>query len=509
MSGKVMLVGESGKLDGQRFEFNARTICLIGRGRDCGIRLPDDAEHHAVSRSHCLLDINPPDARIRDFGSLNGTEVNGVTIGRRKEHQSAKDAKGETFPEHDLKHGDSILLGTTSFRVEIEVPIVCRGCEVEISTDQLDACREESGVYFCQNCSVPSVIETVIESVGKADGPLCANCGADVSAEMPENRHGELICQKCQSDPQTVANNLLRLANSSDPELQSLHGYEAVRQLGHGGMGAVYLVRHVETKHRMALKIMLPRIACTRKSRTEFLREISVTKSLTHPNIVQLNDYGNSSGTFFFTLEYCDGNSVDSYMKKQGGKLTPEIAVGIARQALKGLEYAHQAELSVTLKSGEDRTVHGIVHRDLSPQNLFLTNVDGKSLVKVGDFGLAKAFDTAGFSGHTFTQDIAGKPAFMAREQVTNYLKSLPQVDVWAMAASLYNMLTGAYPREFEKGRDPWQIVLTTDPVPIQDRDSSISNELARVIDNALVDSPNIAVKSANQFRSQLRDAMR
>jgi len=196
-------------------------------------------------------------------------------------------------------------------------------------------------------------------------------------------------------------------------------------------------------------------------------------------------------------------------MEKQGGKLAPDIAIGIVRQALKGLEHAHQAELTVTLKTGEEKTVNGIVHRDLSPQNLFLTNVDGKSLVKVGDFGLAKAFDTAGFSGHTFTQDIAGKPAFMPREQVTKFLNSLPEVDVWAMAASLYNMLTGAYPREFEKGTDPWQVVLRTTAVPIRDRDASIPNRLAQVIDNALIDHPNIAVKSAVEFRSQLRDAMR
>ena len=87
-------------------------------------------------------------------------------------------------------------------------------------------------------------------------------------------------------------------------------------------------------------------------------------------------------------------------------------------------------------------------------------------VVKIGDYGLAKAFDLAGMSGLSATGAAAGTPVFMPRQQLIDYKYAKPPVDVWAMAASLYYMLTLKYPRDFEKGKDPWQIVLQTDAIP-------------------------------------------
>lgn len=81
MSAKVILTITKGNLKGQKFEFDSRTTCIIGRADDCYPKIPDDEYHRTISRYHCLLDINPPNIRVRDFGSKNGTFVNGQKIG--------------------------------------------------------------------------------------------------------------------------------------------------------------------------------------------------------------------------------------------------------------------------------------------------------------------------------------------------------------------------------------------------------------------------------------------
>ena len=98
----VTLALVNGRGERSEFVFDERSTCLIGRGEDCSPRLPNDEHHRSVSRHHCMLDINPPDVRIRDFGSRNGTYVNGVKIGQRDPAQSAAQGRGLGLQERDL-----------------------------------------------------------------------------------------------------------------------------------------------------------------------------------------------------------------------------------------------------------------------------------------------------------------------------------------------------------------------------------------------------------------------
>jgi eukaryotic-like serine/threonine-protein kinase len=100
---KVILTITKGKLKGKQFPFDSRTICIIGRARNCNIQIPDDQYHSIISRYHCLLDINPPDIRIRDFGSRNGTDVNGQCIGKRAKNQTPSEGAKLNFSEYDLQ----------------------------------------------------------------------------------------------------------------------------------------------------------------------------------------------------------------------------------------------------------------------------------------------------------------------------------------------------------------------------------------------------------------------
>lgn len=274
-------------------------------------------------------------------------------------------------------------------------------------------------------------------------------------------------------------------------------------------MGAVCLAEHEQTGQSVALKIMLPKVTANPKAKTLFLREIACTKSLRHPHVVTLYDSGCSEGTFFCTLDYCDGGSVDQLMKQHGGTLAIDDALAITIQALQGLEYAHNVPVTVTLPDGTEKSAVGVVHRDLKPHNLFLSGSGNSRVVKVGDFGLAKAFDLAGLSGLTMTKGgLGGTLGFMPRQQIVNFKYSNAEVDVWAMAASLYYMLTGQCPRDFPPTRAGTEVVQNTDAIPIRQRLPGIPDKLANVIDEALVDKPRINIKTTDELRRALEDVV-
>jgi eukaryotic-like serine/threonine-protein kinase len=486
-------------------EFTEADSCIMGRADDCPIRLPNDAP--LISRHHCLLDINPPDMRIRDFGSLNGTYVNGERIGQRPKGMSPDKAKALSFPERDLKDGDEIRLGDTVFRVGIQMPAVCVECSTEIP-DHLKAQAERSpGVFRCEPCHRKGELANRREAP-RPKPRVCASCGRDVGAEAGANRHGDFICASCKANPLHLVNLLLRQANQGVAGVQQIQGYTIEKTLGEGGMGLVWLARHERTGERVALKVMLPKIPASARAKDSFLREVELTKALIHPNIVGFRESGCSNGAFFLTLEFCVGGSVDKLMVRRGGKLPVQEAMPILFEVLDGLEYAHRAPVRAKLADGTYAEANGLVHRDLSPHNILLSEVAGRQVAKVSDFGLSKAFDTAGLSGQTRSGTVAGKPWYMPRQQVIQFKYAKPDVDVWAAAACLYNMLTGAFPRDFRPRRDVWQTVLQSQPVPILQRNPHLPRRLAEVIDRALVDQSDIAFKSAAALKQALQAAL-
>jgi serine/threonine-protein kinase len=509
MPAKVTLTVTQGPLRGQEFIFAERTTCIMGRADDCHPRLPNDEDHRTISRHHCLLDINPPDIRIRDFGSRNGTFVNGKKIGQRGKDQTPAQGAAIRFPEHDLEDGDRIELGDTVFQVGIIFPVLCAECWEEIATEQQAECLVAPSYYLCPKHR-PGQTRTAGQPGPAPRRPRrCPHCSKDVSAEIGDHRLGEMLCAACRADPQHLMSNLLDQARSGSEELAAIRGYTLEKELGRGGMGVVFLARHEPSGERLALKMMLPGVAVQEQAKERFLREVENTRALTHPHVVQLRQAGCSQGLFFFTLEYCAGGSVDRLVQRRGGKLPLAEAGPILLQALDGLDYAHTAEVPfMTRNDGTVGRGRGLVHRDLSPHNLFLSGSGASQRVKIGDYGLAKAFDFAGLSGYTRTGVSAGKPTFMPRQQVINFKYARPEVDVWALAATFYYLLTGVPPRDFPEGQDCWQVVLQSDAVPLQRRDPSIPPKLAAVIDQALIDKPAIPFPSAAEFKRALEGVL-
>lgn len=447
MSASVSLRVIAGPSSGARYEFTERTVAIAGRSDDCHPRIEEDPARPFVSRHHCLFDVNPPGIRVRDFGSLNGTFVNGVSIGQRAHGQTPEEGARLAFAEQDLHEGDTVTLGDT-------------------------------------------VLQVAVEGVS-ADAVTVAEPPADPQGSAGDRRGPQL---------DDVLGGLLVRARRGDPDVATIADYDVVRELGRGGQGAVYLVRHRGTGELEALKLLLAEVSVQPESRAGFLREIANVMALQHPNIVGYRNHGSSGGAFFFTTEYCGGGSVHDLVRRKAGPLSVDEAVPIVVQALAGLDHAH------TVVLGPD--ARGLVHRDIKPANILLSGAEHNPTAKLGDFGLAKAFDRAGLSGHSMTGTVAGTVTFMARKQLINYKYARPDVDVWSMAASLYWMLTCRAPRQLPAGSDPILSVLSQPAVPIRDRNPHVPPRLAAVIDATLVEKPPSEITTARAFADALRSSV-
>jgi pSer/pThr/pTyr-binding forkhead associated (FHA) protein len=447
MPSKITLTITQGKLSRKQYVFESRSTCIVGRNDDCNLQIADKVDM-TISRYHCLLDINPPDIRVRDLGSLNGTFVNGKKIGQRKRQQPAQEAVRLSFPEYNLQDGDEIKLGDILFKIGVQVE------------DQLN--------------KIPDL-------------------------PVPEENE--------QQNFLTAAKKLINLSQSGHASLQSISGYSLTKSLGKGDFAEVFAAKDIQTKKSIALKIMLPAVANQKNGIEMFLRATENIKILQHPNIVQLLDYGFVENTFFFTMEYFSGGNVWDFMQKSGWRLPIDIAVDITLQVLDGLIYAHQVEIPyIKSVDGIITKGKGLVHQNLKPNNIFISKINDKIVVKIGDYGLSKAFDLAGLIGQTLTGTKMGTPVFMPRQQVLNFKDELPEIDIWATAACLYNMLTGYFPRNFTG--DPWLSVLQNSPVPILQRHHGIPQKLAKVIDLALQEKPQIYFQTAAEFKQALLDCL-
>src|SRR5512139_1004490 len=150
MPGTVRLVVTAGPIRGQRFEFAGHDTFLFGRAPDCHARLA--ATDTSASRHHFLLEVNPPQARLRDLGSLNGTHVNGVRHGGRRSGESPEDAALRGTAEVDLRDGDEVRVGATVIRVEVSAPPACTDCGRPIAEAERERCAWVGGQYLCEAC---------------------------------------------------------------------------------------------------------------------------------------------------------------------------------------------------------------------------------------------------------------------------------------------------------------------------------------------------------------------
>ncbi len=213
---------------------------------------------------------------------------------------------------------------------------------------------------------------------------------------------------------------------SSDPNrVQRLGDFELKKRLGKGGMGEVFLARQISLDRMVALKTLSKELAKKGDFVARFEREAKSMAKIDHPNVVKIYAVDSFKGIHFAAIEYVDGQSIQKWLD-QLGRFSVADAVYVAIVSAEALQHAHSQNM---------------VHRDIKPDNILVTQ---KGVVKVADFGLAKAMDEEVSMTQSGTG--LGTPLYMAPEQARNAKRVDERVDIYALGATLYHLLTGKLP---------------------------------------------------------------
>ncbi|WP_433700475.1 Stk1 family PASTA domain-containing Ser/Thr kinase [Nocardiopsis sp. CA-288880] len=205
--------------------------------------------------------------------------------------------------------------------------------------------------------------------------------------------------------------------------------YFVESRIAGGGMATVYVAHDLRLDRRLALKVMHPSLAQDPTFVQRFINEAHSVAKLSHPNVVQVFDQGEDQGHVFLAMEYVPGRTLRDLLKARG-RLSPHEALNVMASVLAALGAAHQA---------------GMVHRDVKPENVLLTE-DGR--VKVADFGLARAVEQSN-QGLTRTGTLMGTAAYLAPEQIEKGVADA-RSDVYAAGIMFYELLTGGQPHTGE-----------------------------------------------------------
>ena len=264
--------------------------------------------------------------------------------------------------------------------------------------------------------------------------------------------------------------------------------YHIIKKLGEGGMGTVYLGEHVKMGRKSAIKVMTQAMTNDPDAVSRFNREASNASRLSHPNICQIYDFGETTdGIIYLAMEFIEGCSLSDLIEREGA-LSPARAASILRQSADALQVAH------------DQT---IVHRDIKPDNIMIvTAKDGSDVAKVVDFGIAKALagDEMG-QKVTKTGLVVGTPEYMSPEQLSGD-KLDGRSDIYSLGLVLYKMLTGVLPFQADTSQETMIKRLTDDPEPLAQArpDIAFPPALQAVLEHALARSVNNRYASAGEF---------
>ncbi|WP_433724412.1 serine/threonine-protein kinase [Nocardia sp. CA-129566] len=272
---------------------------------------------------------------------------------------------------------------------------------------------------------------------------------------------------------------------------QMFAGYEIQHRLGAGGMGAVYLARHPNLPKFIALKLLE---SADEDARKRFLSEAEHIAQLEHPNIVAVNDRGSEDDQLWISMQYIDGGDAATAVRTDGA-LPAARAVRIISEAAKGLDYAH---------------AHGVLHRDVKPANILLSQPAGgqDERVVVADFGIAKTLED--------TQGLTSKGMLLATFDYTaperfNFTAVDARADVYSLGCTLYHLLTGSppYPGTKEQQSHAHREAPIPQPsrVPAA-RDNGLSSAFDCVIEQALAKNPDDRPPSCGALAAAARQAL-
>jgi serine/threonine protein kinase/formylglycine-generating enzyme required for sulfatase activity len=270
-------------------------------------------------------------------------------------------------------------------------------------------------------------------------------------------------------------------------EVGVLGPYRIVKELGKGGMGAVYLAVDTRLDRKLALKVMLPQFAADKDAKERFIREAKAVAKIGHDNVVTIYEADEREGVPYIAMQFLQGAPLDQFLKKKG---SPPVAhcVRIGIEAARGLAAAH---------------AEGLVHRDIKPANLWLEAPNGR--VKVLDFGLAKPVGTD--AELTKSGAVVGTPAYMSPEQARG-LKVDHRTDIFSLGTVMYRLLTGKNPFAGENIMAVLMALGMEEPTPIRELNPNVPEAVVSFVMRMMAKKPEDRPQTALEVAQGLRAAL-
>ncbi|HWE33852.1 MAG TPA: protein kinase [Solirubrobacteraceae bacterium] len=261
--------------------------------------------------------------------------------------------------------------------------------------------------------------------------------------------------------------------------------YQLEGRLGVGGMSTVYLALDSRLERHVAIKLLAEHLADDEAFVSRFRREALAAARLVHPNIVQVFDFGfdESQHQHFIVMERVSGSSCAELLRDRG-HLDVEQAVDVVSQACRGLDYAHR---------------NGVVHRDVKPGNLLVSDND---VVKLADFGIARATDQ---SSITQVGSVLGTAAYLAPEQARGE-EAGPRADLYSLGVVAYQLLSGRLPYEATSLSELALMQQRERPTPLEDLNPRVPLELAEAVAMALEIDQEARPADAMQYAKAIQD---
>ncbi len=247
---------------------------------------------------------------------------------------------------------------------------------------------------------------------------VCANCGSQFAVRYVDSGV-RVTCPACSSQ--------IYLAALTLQPGTAVGGFEIIEKVGSGGVGDVFLARQISMDRNVALKVLRPDVSRDTDAVTAFLSEIRAAARMEHPNMVIAYEAGEDEGCYFMAMTYVDGKPLNEVLAERGA-MSEAQALSLIRKMADALAYAWQT--------------HGMLHRDVKPGNILM---DSRGEPKLADMGLALH---GRLVAELATDEIAGTPNYMAPEQMAADPKLDFHCDMYALGATLYQVLTGTTPFE-------------------------------------------------------------
>jgi eukaryotic-like serine/threonine-protein kinase len=275
------------------------------------------------------------------------------------------------------------------------------------------------------------------------------------------------------------------VSNPGDATVIINDRYEINKRVGRGGMADVFLARDRLLDRQVAIKVLFPEFAVDPNFVERFRREAQAAANLSHPNIVNVYDWGKYEGTYFIAMEYVQGRTLAEILKTNK-RLTPKQAAEIASEVAAALGFAHEA---------------GLAHRDIKPANI-LIGTNGQ--VKVADFGIARAMNSATESNLTQAGSVMGTASYFSPEQAQGAQPD-PRSDLYSLGIVMYEMVAGKPPFT---GENPVSIAykqVHDQPTPLNRLVEGIPRPFEAVVAKLLAKDPKLRYASAHALRDDLR----